>query len=166
MPPLPYALRRVFVTLPRPYKQGLAIAFDAFILLLSFQLALWFRFELFFFDHYYLLLSVSACIGGLAAFGTLGLYRYVLRYMNERVVFSIAGGVLVSVMVTTAMTIFLQMPTGLSRGVLVIYALLAVVSLLAPAFWRAAPCSRARIMRPTSACLSPSTAPAPQAHSC
>ncbi|CUJ03915.1 polysaccharide biosynthesis protein [Achromobacter xylosoxidans] len=130
MPPLPYAVRRVFVTLPRPYKQGLAIAFDAFILLLSFQLALWFRFELFFFDHYYLLLSVSACIGGLAAFGALGLYRYVLRYMNERVVFSIAGGVLVSVMVTTAMTIFLQMPTGLSRGVLVIYALLAVVSLL------------------------------------
>ncbi|MCH3812501.1 hypothetical protein LZB82_09125, partial [Campylobacter jejuni] len=65
-----------------------------------------------------------------AAFGALGLYRYVLRYMNERVVFSIAGGVLVSVMVTTAMTIFLQMPTGLSRGVLVIYALLAVVSLL------------------------------------
>ena len=62
MPTLPYALRRVFVTLPRPYKQGLAIAFDAFILLLSFQLALWLRFELFFFDHYYLLLSVSACV--------------------------------------------------------------------------------------------------------
>lgn len=130
MPTLPYALRSVFVSLPRRYKQTLAVLMDAGILLAAFQLALWFRFDFFFLDQHYMLLAISACVGGVIAMGALGLYLHVLRYMNERVVFAVVGGVIVSVMVVTAVATFFQVPTGLSRGVLIIYALLAVGSLL------------------------------------
>jgi len=130
MPPLPYIVRRTFVSLPRRGKQALAMTADACLLLASFHVALWLRFELFFFNRYYLWLSLLACIGGVAALAVLGLYRYVLRYMNERVMLSIAGGIAVSVMMVTAASLFFRIPLGLSRGVLAIYGLLALAGLL------------------------------------
>ncbi|MFY3456379.1 polysaccharide biosynthesis protein [Achromobacter xylosoxidans] len=128
---LPYAFRRLFVNLPRPAKQLLSVAVDAAILLAAFHLALWLRFELFFLTPQYLMLSVVACGGGIVAMAGLGVYYYILRYMSERVILSIVGGVLVSVMVVTAANTFLHISTGLSRGVLVIYASLALAGLLA-----------------------------------
>ncbi|KCV35831.1 polysaccharide biosynthesis protein [Bordetella bronchiseptica SBL-F6116] len=118
------------VGLPRPAKQTLSIVLDALILLLAFHLALWFRFELFFLTPPYLVLSLLACAGGVVALMVFGTYKYVLRYMNERVFLAIAGGVSVSVMTVTAANTFIQL-VGLSRGVLVIYALLAATGLSA-----------------------------------
>ncbi len=126
---LPYPVRRLFVDLPRPVKQLLAVVLDAVILLLAFHCALWLRFELFFVTQQYLLLSLLACAGGIAALGAFGVYFYILRYMSERVVAAILGGIIVSVMVVTAGNTFLQLST-LSRGVLIIYAALALVGLI------------------------------------
>lgn len=87
----PYAIRRLFVDLPRPFKQMLAIVLDAVILLGAFHLALWLRFELFFLTDQYLFLSLLACAGGIAALAAFGVYLYILRYMSERVLAAILG---------------------------------------------------------------------------
>lgn len=129
--PQPVApIRRAFVNLPRRGKQVLAIATDACLLFVAFQLASWLRFELFFFDKYYLLFNLVACAAGVAAFAALGLYRYILRYMNERVVLSIMGGILVSMMAVVTVDRFLELSRGLSRGLLIIYGLVALVVLV------------------------------------
>lgn len=126
---LPLAIRRLFVDLPRPAKQALAVVLDAVILLISFYLALWLRFELFFLNDSYFVLSLAACAGGVVAMAGFGVYNYILRYMNERVILGITGGVAVSVMVVTAANTFLQL-VGLSRAVLVIYGSLAIAGLV------------------------------------
>lgn len=126
---LPLAIRRLFVDLPRPAKQALAILLDAVILLVSFYLALWLRFELFFLNNSYFALSLVACAGGVLAMAGFRVYNYILRYMNERVILGITGGVAVSVMVVTAANTFLQL-VGLSRAVLVIYGSLAIAGLV------------------------------------
>lgn len=126
---LPLAIRRLFVDLPRPAKQALAVVLDAAILLISFYLALWLRFELFFLNNSYFALSLAACAGGVVAMAGFRVYNYILRYMNERVILGITGGVAVSVMVVTAANTFLQL-VGLSRAVLVIYGSLAIAGLV------------------------------------
>lgn len=126
---LPLAIRRLFVDLPRPAKQALAIALDAAILLVSFYLALWLRFELFFLNASYFALSLAACAGGILAMAGFRVYNYILRYMNERVILGITAGVAVSVMVVTAANTFLHL-LGLSRAVLVIYGALAIAGLV------------------------------------
>lgn len=127
---LPYAIRRHFVDLPRSVKQMLAVLLDAAVLLGAFHTALWLRFELFFLNSQYFLLSVCAALGGVAALGVFGVYFYILRYMSERVVAAIVGGIVASVMVVATANTFLQL-SGLSRGVLVIYTALALVGLIA-----------------------------------
>ncbi|MFY3886538.1 polysaccharide biosynthesis protein [Achromobacter xylosoxidans] len=124
------SIRHAFVNLPRRIKQILAISLDACLLLLAFQLALWLRFELFFFDDHYILFSIVASGTGMLALAALGLYRYILRYMNERVVLSVMGGIVVSLMAVVSVDRFLEIGRGLSRGVLIIYCLLALVLLL------------------------------------
>lgn len=127
---LPLAIRRLFVNLPRPAKQALAVVLDATILLISFYPALWLRFELFFLNTSYAALSLAACAGGILAMAGFRVYNYILRYMNERVILGITAGVAVSVMVVTAANTFLQL-IGLSRAVLVIYGSLAIAGLVA-----------------------------------
>lgn len=124
------SIRHAFVNLPRRIKQILAIGLDACLLLFAFQIALWLRFELFFFDNHYVLFSLIASGTGVLALAALGLYRYILRYMNERVVLSVMGGIVVSLMAVVSVDRFLEIGRGLSRGVLTIYCLLALVLLL------------------------------------
>jgi FlaA1/EpsC-like NDP-sugar epimerase len=126
---LPFAIRHLFVDLPRPAKQALAITLDALILLTSFYLSLWVRFELFFLNASYFTLSLAACVGGVLAMAGFRVYKYILRYMNERVIFGITAGVAVSIMVVTAANTFLQL-VGLSRAVLVIYGSLSIAGLV------------------------------------
>jgi len=124
------AVRQALVDLPRSAKRALAISLDALILFGAFQLALWLRFELFFTTPDYLLLSFAACASGIFALVVFGTYQYVLRYMTDRVALVIVGGVLVSIMTVTACSLFLQMSSGLSRGVLTIYGVVSLVLLL------------------------------------
>jgi FlaA1/EpsC-like NDP-sugar epimerase len=123
-------IRRTFVNLSRRYKQVLAVSIDACLLVAAFQLAGWLRFELFFVDSNYLIFNVLACGVGVIAFYALGLYRYILRYMNERVIFSIMGGILVSMMAVVSFDRFFELNQGLSRGLLIIYGLVALILLI------------------------------------
>lgn len=131
---LPFTLRTAFIQLPRPFKQAIAALLDAMLLLGSFHLAVWLRFELFFFNAHYFMLSLVAAVSGIAAQALFGVYYYILRYMNERVVLTVTGSIIVSVMTVVSVATFLRLPSGLSRGVLVIYALVALVALLGMRF--------------------------------
>jgi len=127
---MPVALRRILVDLPRPFKQLLTAALDALLLLASFHLALWARFEIFYVNHYYTILSLIACASGVIALSVFRVYFYILRYMNERVLVGVTCGVIVSVLTVTAVDTFLRLSLGLSRAVLILYPLLALILLL------------------------------------
>lgn len=127
---LPFSIRTVFVSLPRPAKQAIAMAADAFLLFVAFHAAVWLRFEFFFLTHHYFVLSLIAVLSGIVAQAIFGVYLHVLRYMNERVIFAILGGIVVSVMAVVSVATFFRFAGGVSRGALVIYALLALVALL------------------------------------
>lgn len=124
------ALRNLFISLPRPVKQAMAMLADLTLLFAAFHLAVWVRFELFFFTPHYFMLSVVAALSAILAQALFGVYFHILRYMNERVILAVVGGVIVSVMTVVSVATFLRLPNGLSRAVLVIYALLALVALL------------------------------------
>jgi len=124
------SLQHKLIHLPRPLKQLCAMSVDAALLLFSFCVAVWIRFEFFFFDRDYLVLAVVACVGGVGALCTVGLYRHILRYMSEKVVFLISVGALSSVALVVLFNNFLHFMSSLSRAVLVLHFLLALGALL------------------------------------
>lgn len=127
-------LREALTQLPRSAKQLLAAVVDGITLLAAFHAAIWLRFELFFFTPHYFLISIVCATSGVIALFAFGVYRYILRYMNERVIMATGGAVLVSVMAAVSFTTFLRLQTGLSRGALVIYTITALLALLAVRF--------------------------------
>lgn len=116
-----------FLRLSRRQKQSIALATDYLLLLFAFWSALALRFET-------LTPSVAgygwqmlvAPVLAIPIFIRLGLYRAVIRFMEDRVVFVVAGGVTLSVVLLAAL-VAVTHSTGLSRGVLLIYWLLAIV---------------------------------------
>ncbi len=116
-----------FLKLPRRQKQLIAVATDYVLLLFAFWSALALRFET-------LTPSISgygwqmlvAPLLAVPIFIRLGLYRAVIRFMEDRVVFVVAGGVTLSVMLLGAIIAFTH-TSGFSRGVFGIYWLLAIV---------------------------------------
>lgn len=118
---------KYFLKLSRRKKQGVAIGVDFFLLILAFWSALALRFETFAPDFApYLWLMIAAPLAAIPIFIRLGLYRAVIRFMEERVVFVVVGGVTLSVIILGAAVAFTH-ALGLSRGVLGIYWLLAIV---------------------------------------
>lgn len=116
-----------FLTLPRSQKQAIAVVVDLQLLVLAFWSALVLRFETFSPDlAAYGWQMIAAPLLAIPIFVRLGLYRAVIRFMEDRVVFVVAGGVTLSVLLLVAL-VALTHGAGLSRGVLVIYWLLAIV---------------------------------------
>jgi FlaA1/EpsC-like NDP-sugar epimerase len=116
-----------FLSLPRRQKQVMAVAVDLVLLVLAFWSALALRFETLLPDlAAYGWQMIAAPLLAIPIFIRLGLYRAVIRFMEDRVIFVVAGGVTLSVLLLAAL-IALTHSSGLSRGVLVIYWLLAVV---------------------------------------
>ncbi|HMX67381.1 MAG TPA: nucleoside-diphosphate sugar epimerase/dehydratase [Accumulibacter sp.] len=119
-------LRR-FLALPRKQKQFVAMAADYVLLVLAFWSALVVRFETLRPDlDGYGWQMLAAPVLAIPVFVRLGLYRAVVRFMEGTVVFVVAGGVTVSVLLLAAGIALTHTP-GLSRGVLAIYWLLAIV---------------------------------------
>ncbi len=105
----------------------MAVAVDLVLLVLAFWSALALRFETLLPDlAAYGWQMIAAPLLAIPVFIRLGLYRAVIRFMEDRVIFVVAGGVTLSVLLLAAL-IALTHSSGLSRGVLVIYWLLAVV---------------------------------------
>ena len=118
---------RRFLGLPRRAKQFIAVAVDLLLLTLAFWAALALRFETVTPQITpYKWQMIAAPLLAVPVFIRLGLYRAVIRYMEDRVVFVVAGGVTISVFLLTALITFARAPQ-VSRGVLAIYWLLAIV---------------------------------------
>ncbi len=116
-----------FYSLPRRHKQFIAVGADFVLLLFAFWSALVLRFETVSPDlNTYGWQMVAAPLLAIPIFVRLGLYRAVIRFMEDRVVFVVAGGVTLSVLLLAA-GMALTHTIGLSRGVLGIYWLLASV---------------------------------------
>lgn len=116
-----------FLSLPRRRKQAIAVVSDFVLLLFAFWSALALRFETWMPDvaPYQSQLLVAPLLA-IPIFIRLGLYRAVIRFMEDRVVFVVAGGVTLSVLLLAAGLALTHTP-GVSRGVLAIYWLLAIL---------------------------------------
>jgi FlaA1/EpsC-like NDP-sugar epimerase len=118
---------KVFLALPRRTKQVISVAVDLALLALAFWSALALRFDTFSPDLApYKWQIITAPLLAIPIFIRLGLYRAVIRFMEDRVVFVVAGGVTLSVLLLAAGLTLTQAPQ-ISRGVLAIYWLLAIV---------------------------------------
>ena len=115
-----------FLSLSRRKKQAISVATDFVLLLLAFWSALALRFETW--DPELAIYGwqiIAAPFLAIPVFIRLGLYRAVIRFMEDRVVFVITAGVTISVLLLAAGIALTHTP-GLSRGVLAIYWLLAI----------------------------------------
>ena len=98
------SMLKFFLKLPRRHKQLIAVATDYALLLTAFWSALALRFE-----------TLTPALSGygwqmlvapflaIPIFIRLGLYRAVIRFMEDRVVFVVAGGVTLSVVLLAVM---------------------------------------------------------------
>lgn len=118
---------KIFLALPRRHKQAISVVADFVLLLFAFWSALALRFESWHPELApYRWQMLAAPLLAIPIFIRLGLYRAVIRFMEDRVVFVVAGGVTMSVLLLAAGVALTHTP-GLSRGVLGIYWLLAIV---------------------------------------
>lgn len=118
---------KAFLSLPRRIKQAIAVATDFVLLSFAFWSALALRYETWTPDlaaHRWQM--VAAPLLAIPIFVRLGLYRAVIRFMEDRVVFVVTGGVVLSVLLLSAGIALTHTPV-LSRGVLGIYCILAIL---------------------------------------
>lgn len=116
-----------FLILSRARKRIIAVMADFFLLILAFWSALALRFETWTPDiGAYQSQMLVAPLLAIPIFFRLGLYRAVIRFMEDRVVFVVAGGVTLSVLLLAAGMALTHTPS-VSRGVLAIYWLLAIL---------------------------------------
>ena len=122
-----------FLELPRRQKQFISMAIDLLLLWVAYWSALVLRFETLTpgLDSY-VWQMVAAPLLAVPIFIRLGLYRAVIRFMEDRALLTIVGGVTLSVMLLAAGVALTH--TTLSRGVLGIYWLLAIVYVSATRF--------------------------------
>ncbi len=115
------------LSLSRRKKQAVAVVIDLLLLSFAFWSALALRFE-----TWNPVLAgygwqiLAAPLLAIPIFIRFGLYRAVIRFMEDRVVFVVAGGVTLSVVLLAAGVALTHTP-GLSRGVLGIYWVLAIL---------------------------------------
>jgi FlaA1/EpsC-like NDP-sugar epimerase len=126
---------RAFLALPRRTKQFISVVVDLILLALAFWSALALRFDTFSPDFMpYKWQLIAAPLLAIPIFIRLGLYRAVIRFMEDRVVFVVAGGVTLSVLMLAA-GLALTHTSQVSRGVLAIYWLLAILYVGATRFF-------------------------------
>lgn len=114
-----------FLLLPRRQKQAVALLIDIFLLWLAFYSALVLRFESLTPEIApYFWQLIFAPFVSLPFFIKLGLYRAVVRYMEDKVVLVVFSGVSLGVFALAACSALMHSP--ISRGVFIIYWLLAL----------------------------------------
>lgn len=124
-----------FLELPRIYKQIVAALADLVMLPLTFYLAVLLRYDsstpqLF---QMYFWIIVSAPLISIPIFLRLGLYRAVIRFIDQKIVYVVVMGVTLSVICMAALATFLHTVT-LSRGVFGIYWVSAILYVVASRF--------------------------------
>ncbi|WP_338847401.1 nucleoside-diphosphate sugar epimerase/dehydratase [Massilia sp. W12] len=121
--------------LSRFRKQLLALLLDLFLLPAIFCFAIWLRYDGLHIGllRQYQSLIIAAPLLAAPVFIRLGLYRAVIRFIDHKIVSVIMLGVAISVVAMAAVAAFFHVHE-LSRGVLVIYAVSAIVYVLASRF--------------------------------
>lgn len=124
-----------FLDLSRIQKQIIAATADALFLPLAFIFAIWLRYDvidaqLF---HHYIWLIFSAPIISIPIFIRLGLYRAVIRFIDQKILYVIVVGVTLSLVGMAALATLTHTIT-LSRAVFVIYWVSAILYVVASRF--------------------------------
>lgn len=124
-----------FLDLPRIYKQGLAALADLFLLPLTFYLAVSLRYDtttthLF---EMYKWMIIAAPLISIPIFIRLGLYRAVIRFIDQKIVYVVVLGVTISVLAMAALATFTH-SEPLSRSVFGIYWIGAILYVVASRF--------------------------------
>lgn len=108
--------------LPRIKKQILVVSLDAICLPLTFLLAIWARYDSLNLDllHHYAWLIAGVPALSIPIFIRLGLYRAVIRYIDQKIISVVVIGVTLSVISLSFISLMNHM-TGISRAVFGIY---------------------------------------------
>lgn len=122
--------------LSRFRKQLIAVCVDLFFLPLTFFMSIWLRYD----DMttaltmQYLWLIVAAPLISIPIFIKLGLYRAVIRFIDQKIIYVVVGGVTLSVIIMIALTVSITSMVGMSRGVFGIYWVSAIMYMAASRF--------------------------------
>lgn len=118
-----------FLDLPRFQKQMIAIIADCVFLPLIFCFAIYFRYDASrgeVFAHYLWLIFAVPFVS-IPIFIRLGLYRAVIRFIDQKIIYVVVAGVTLSVAMLVAMAAFATHMSGLSRGVFAMYWVTAIM---------------------------------------
>jgi FlaA1/EpsC-like NDP-sugar epimerase len=112
-----------FLNLSRFHKQIIAATVDLFLLPLTFYAAISLRYDgvsnaLL---AQYIWAIAAAPLISIPIFIRLGLYRAVIRFLDQKIVFVIVGGMTISVLLLSALMVFTAHTQGMSRGVFIMY---------------------------------------------
>lgn len=120
----------------RTQKKFIAAATDAIFLPLTFCLAILLRYDVVtsatFQSYFWLIVAVP--LVSVPLFVRLGLYRAVVRFVDQKIVFVVVIGVSISVAILIAMAALITHMAGLSRGVFGIYWVSAISYVVASRF--------------------------------
>lgn len=128
-------MMKSFLTLSRLQKQCIAVAADLVFLPLMFALALWMRFDIVdtaLFRRFWILMLIAPLIA-IPIFIRLGLYRAVVRFVDQKIVFVVIYGVGLTVSILLALAVYFKLGI-LSRAVFGVFGISAVMYMLASRF--------------------------------
>ncbi|GAB3539456.1 nucleoside-diphosphate sugar epimerase/dehydratase [Noviherbaspirillum agri] len=125
-----------FVELPRFYKQLIAVWVDLLFLPLTFCVAVYLRYD---YSDVALLkqygwIIVAAPLVAIPIFIRVGLYRAVIRYIDQKIIYVVVLGVTLAVLVLFAGVAFTTQMAGVSRGVFGIYWVSAITYIVISRF--------------------------------
>lgn len=125
-----------FLELSRIHKQLMAVSVDLLLLPLTFYLAIWLRYDTvnMALVRQYIWLIFAAPLISIPIFVRLGLYRAVIRFIDQKIVYVVIFGVSLSVVLLIAWTAFATHMIGISRGVFGIYWVSAITYIVASRF--------------------------------
>jgi len=132
--------------LSRFRKQLIAVCVDLFFLPLTFFMSIWLRYDgmTTALTMQYLWLIVAAPLISIPIFIKLGLYRAVIRFIDQKIIYVVVGGVTLSVIIMIALTVSITSMIGMSRGVFGIYWGSAILYMAASRF-----AARGYLLRPS-----------------
>lgn len=124
------------LVLTRFRKQLLAAAVDLVLLPLTFCLAIWLRYDSISIEllWHYKFLILGAPLVAIPIFIRIGLYRAVIRFIDQKIVYTVLSGVTLSVIILIVAATFATHMIGFSRSVFGIYWVSAVTYIVAGRF--------------------------------
>lgn len=127
---------KIFLGFSRLHKKLIAATLDLFFLPLTFFLAITLRYDVINRDllSQYLWLIIAAPLVSIPIFIRLGLYRAVIRFIDQKIVYVVILGVTLSVTLLVALAAFATHMQGYSRGVFGIYWVSAITYVVASRF--------------------------------